>query len=144
MCACFQYFWIIFSGENLANDSENQMTNSADDEQVGPSVDIFKNSQNDGGIMANKCNKSADYNGRNDEIDDYNDDSNMSDISDLSDVFKLNADILPDMQRSIDWVCFYFLLHYQIVLNISTDIDAIFLTPICSQLFRYTCKSLPA
>lgn len=36
--------------------------------------------------------------------DDYNDDSNMSDISDLSDVFKLNSDIMPEMQRSIDWV----------------------------------------
>lgn len=36
-------------------------------------------------------------------VDDYNDDS-VSDISDLSDVFKLHADILPEMQRSIDWV----------------------------------------
>lgn len=38
------------------------------------------------------------------DADDYNDDSNMSDISDLSDVFKLNSDIMPEMQRSIDWV----------------------------------------
>lgn len=36
-------------------------------------------------------------------VDDYNDDS-VSDISDISDVFKLNSDILPEMQRSIDWV----------------------------------------
>lgn len=47
-------------------------------------------------------NKINDFNGEN-EVDDYNDDS-VSDISDLSDVFKLNADILPEMQRSIDWV----------------------------------------
>lgn len=67
-------------------------------------MDTFNKSENNGGLMANKTNKSIDYNARNDEIDDYNDDSNMSDISDLSDVFKLNADILPDMQRSIDWV----------------------------------------
>lgn len=48
------------------------------------------------------ANKSK-FNGDND-ADDYNDDSNMSDISDLSDVFKLNSDIMPEMQRSIDWV----------------------------------------
>lgn len=45
-------------------------------------------------------------NGEYDEnlMDEFNDDSNASDISDLSDVFKLNADILPEMQRSINWV----------------------------------------
>lgn len=43
-------------------------------------------------------------NSRDNDADDYNDDSNMSDISDLSDVFKLNSDIMPEMQRSIDWV----------------------------------------
>lgn len=47
--------------------------------------------------------KQAKYSGDND-ADDYNDDSNMSDLSDLSDVFKLNSDIMPEMQRSIDWV----------------------------------------
>lgn len=36
-------------------------------------------------------------------VDDYNDDS-VSDISDISEVFKLNSDMLPEMQRSIDWV----------------------------------------
>lgn len=45
----------------------------------------------------------AKYSGDND-ADDYNEDSNMSDLSDLSDVFKLNSDIMPEMQRSIDWV----------------------------------------
>lgn len=50
--------------------------------------------------MANNKGK---YSGDRD-ADDYNDDSNMSDISDLSDVFKLNSDIMPEMQRSIDWV----------------------------------------
>lgn len=89
------------------------MANSADDEQVGPSVDTFKSIENNGGLMANKSNKSTDYNARNDDIDDYNDDSNMSDISDLSDVFKLNADILPDMQRSIDWVNFNIYLQFK-------------------------------
>lgn len=45
------------------------------------------------------------------QMDEFNDDSNASDISDLSDVFKLNADILPEMQRSINWVSFNF-KHY--------------------------------
>lgn len=49
--------------------------------------------------MANKNKLTAEN-----DVDDYNDDSNMSDISDLSDVFKLNSDIMPEMQRSIDWV----------------------------------------
>lgn len=47
------------------------------------------------------------------QMDEFNDDSNASDISDLSDVFKLNADILPEMQRSINWVSFiYFLFDF--------------------------------
>lgn len=51
------------------------------------------------GSTSKKC-KTDEFNAE----DDYNDDSNMSDISDISDVFKLNADILPEMQRSINWV----------------------------------------
>lgn len=57
-------------------------------------------------VVVNK----AKYSGDND-ADDYNDDSNMSDISDLSDVFKLNSDIMPEMQRSIDWVSATFTTH---------------------------------
>lgn len=49
-----------------------------------------------------KRDEAAEFAGDN-YVDDYNDDS-VSDISDLSDVFKLHADILPEMQRSIDWV----------------------------------------
>lgn len=40
-----------------------------------------------------------------DESDDFDDaESNSSGMSDLSDVFKLNAEIVPEMQRSINWV----------------------------------------
>lgn len=59
--------------------------------------------------MVNKAKYSS--SGDND-ADDYNEDSNMSDISDLSDVFKLNSDIMPEMQRSIDWVCDLILLYF--------------------------------
>lgn len=59
-------------------------------------------------VAANKSKFSGDN-----DADDYNDDSNMSDISDLSDVFKLNSDIMPEMQRSIDWVSDQFEFKFQ-------------------------------
>lgn len=79
-------------------DYNNQNTTNACERDTPPSV------------VANK----AKYSGDND-ADDYNDDSNMSDISDLSDVFKLNSDIMPEMQRSIDWVSK--LLYIYVLLN---------------------------
>lgn len=55
-------------------------------------------------------NSSIDENGyADDESDDFDDgESNSSDMSDLSDVFKLNSDIAPEMQRSLNWVCIHF------------------------------------
>lgn len=59
------------------------------------------------GSTSNNC-KTNEFN----DVDDYNDDSNMSDISDLSDMFRLNADIMPEMQRSINWVRTVFLSNF--------------------------------
>lgn len=60
--------------------------------------------QNDENV---EINSSIDENGyADDESDDFDDaESNSSDMSDLSDVFKLNSDIAPEMQRSLNWVC---------------------------------------
>lgn len=52
------------------------------------------------------------------QMDEFNDDSNASDISDLSDVFKMNADILPEMQRSINWVS----CHFSLIVHIEKQI----------------------
>lgn len=73
-------------------------------------------------VMANK----AKYSRGDNDADDYNDDSNMSDISDLSDVFKLNSDIMPEMQRSIDWVILKPLSNEQIMSVLCTVECAIF------------------
>lgn len=110
-----------------ATESQNPAPHiSGDDEQIGAATPIDRPppppfDDCDGGPLNEAqldLNNSIDYDhtsnntttvnkskfsGEND-ADDYNDDSNMSDISDLSDVFKLNSDIMPEMQRSIDWV----------------------------------------
>lgn len=72
------------------------------------------------------------------KVDDFNDDS-ASDISDLSDVFKLNSDILPEMQRSINWVSITSRSNPSRLIKCgSSHLRRHF------ELNRFTCKSRPA
>lgn len=81
-----------------------EISNNRSNEEYSPVVGECKSHQDaeTNSCIVNDNAKSSDYDEN--RMDEFNDDSNASDISDLSDVFKLNADILPEMQRSINWV----------------------------------------
>lgn len=97
--------------DKLVVDSKEQQpeidTNKCDDELPidEEQLDILNSLESNGSTAESSCTENVKISKFNDSLlDDYNDDSNASDLSDLSDVFKLNSDILPEMQRSINWV----------------------------------------
>lgn len=92
-----------FDADNKPN-IDADISNNRSNDEYSPIVGECKSHQ-DAGTNSRRVNdnaKSSDYDEN--QMDEFNEDSNASDISDLSDVFKLNADILPEMQRSINWV----------------------------------------
>lgn len=95
--------------DNGAINSEKKIVSETITATTAPTPTVLAENEGDALPTASmKRNENAEFVGDN-YMEDYNDDS-VSDISDLSDVFKLHADILPEMQRSIDWVCKRFCL----------------------------------
>lgn len=100
-----------FENMDLENKIECHPVMNKEDEttetcETGSNID--REDKGDSGVPTDdNAETNSDENGYgDDDSDDYDDaESNSSDMSDLSDVFKLNADVAPEMQRSLNWVC---------------------------------------